>query len=56
LHYAAGIGNKDLAELLLSKGADVNAVNNKGVTPLAVAIQNGHDAVILFLRAHGGKE
>jgi ankyrin repeat protein len=34
LHFAAGYGYKAVAELLLAKGADVNAKGNGGQTPL----------------------
>jgi len=34
LHYAALRGHKDVVELLLAKGANVNATNNFGMTPL----------------------
>jgi len=34
LHDAAGKGHKEVAELLIAKGADVSAKNNRGFTPL----------------------
>ena len=34
LHMAAIGGNKDIAELLIAKGADVNTKDDKGMTPL----------------------
>ena len=34
LHYAASYGYKDMAKLLLAKGADVNAKTARGDTPL----------------------
>jgi ankyrin repeat protein len=34
LYWAASAGHKDIAELLLAKGADVNAKGRKGYTPL----------------------
>jgi len=39
LHFAAGRGNtrKEVVELLIAKGVDVNAKNNRGVTPLHLA-------------------
>ena len=38
LHWAAWWGYKDVAELLLANGADVNAKNTAGDTPLNVAV------------------
>jgi cytohesin len=40
LHHAAGGGNKEVVELLIAKGADVNAKGEDGETPLDLAIQH----------------
>ncbi len=37
LHMTAAVGRKDVAELLIEKGADVNAKDYKGYTPLSLA-------------------
>ena len=51
LHDAAPWGDKDVGELLLGKGADVNATNMAGVTPLHMAAMMGHtDLADLLLR------
>ncbi len=34
LHFAAGNGHKEIAELLIAKGADVNAKDDIDYTPL----------------------
>jgi hypothetical protein len=52
LHYAA---TKEIAELLIAEGADVNAKDNNGVTPLTNATNNGYTELGNLLRKHGGK-
>ena len=55
---SAGIsnGHKETAELLIAKGADVNARNDRGWTPLDFALNmNNSGAIADFLRKHGGK-
>jgi ankyrin repeat protein len=47
----ADIGHNGIAELLIAKGADVNAVGDLGRTPLDYA--DGETADLL--RKHGGK-
>ena len=51
LHYAAVEAHKEITELLIAKGADVNANDIDGGTPLDYA--NG--VVANLLRKHGGK-
>jgi ankyrin repeat protein len=41
LHDAAWTGNKEIAELLIAKGADVNAKDKSGDTPLLYAMSGG---------------
>ena len=55
MHYAAGYGQKEIAELLIAKGADVNAKDNSGRTPLDLAIQYNKPETADLLRQHGGK-
>jgi ankyrin repeat protein len=52
LHAAAYEGHKDVAELLLAKGADVNAKNIIGQTPLDLAAGNDHKDIMDLLMAH----
>jgi hypothetical protein len=42
LHAAAENGHAEMIQLLLSKGADVNARTASGYTPLHLAAKNGH--------------
>jgi ankyrin repeat protein len=43
-----------LAELLINKGADLNAKNKDGRTPLAHAIRIGNAAVAEVIRRYAG--
>ncbi|HIG23126.1 ankyrin repeat domain-containing protein, partial [Henriciella sp.] len=52
LHIAAQFGHTEIAELLIAKGADVNADNAKE-TPLHRAATNGHYAIAELLIAAG---
>jgi hypothetical protein len=52
LMYAAYEGRADMVELLLSKGAEVNALSPNLSTPLMLAARNGRmEAVRLLLKA-----
>jgi len=53
LHRAAQLGHKDVAELLLAKGANVNDRANTGDTPLHAAALNSHMDVAELLLAKG---
>ena len=60
LRWAAWGGHKEIVELLIAKGADVNAKEKYGGTPLDAAIQSrkfpkGHPEVAELLRKHGAK-
>ena len=53
MHEAAWNGHKEVAELLIAKGADVNAKDWRGRTPLDFAKRQPEIADLL--RKHGGK-
>jgi|TARA_B110000240_G_C13130472_1_gene296599 ankyrin repeat protein len=55
LHYAARDEHMEIAELLISKGADVNGKSDGGNTPLDGAIVNKHTEIAGLLRKHSGK-
>lgn len=52
LHWATYHDDPELADLLVSAGANVNVANRYGVTPLSLACTNGNAAVVdLLLKA-----
>ena len=55
MHKAAAFGQKEVVELLIAKGADVNAKNDDGVTPLVTAIMHKQTEITDLLRKHGAK-
>jgi len=55
LHEAAWENHKEIVELLIAEGADVNAKGDFGRTPLELAIQWKQTEIADLLRKHGGK-
>lgn len=53
LHSAVAGGHESIAAMLVDAGADVNAVQDGGFTPLMGAAQNGLDDTVALLLAHG---
>jgi cytohesin len=53
LHFAADGGHKEIAELLITKGVDVNAKNEWGGTPLHYAAYWGSKEIAELLLAEG---
>ena len=45
----------DVMKALIGKGADVNAANDAGMTPLHYAAQRGSDRIIEFLASQGAR-
>ena len=56
LHSAAAMGRTEIVVYLMDKGADVNAVNLYGDSPLERASANHQQQVIQFLSAKGAKD
>ena len=55
LHYAAGMGHKELVELIMGKGGDINARTDEGVTPLYLAAKFDRAAVAKVLVDQGAE-
>jgi hypothetical protein len=56
LHLAARGGHRDVAEFLISKGADINMTyNDPGWTPIQYAASSGQSDMIVFLVQKGAK-
>ena len=52
LNFAAYNGHKEIVELLINNGADVNVVDEDGEAPLDFTVNK---EIISLLRKHGGK-
>ena len=55
LHESASWGQKGNIELLIANGANVNAKDEAGKTPLDKAIYKERTEITDLLRKHGGK-
>ncbi|ELR14795.1 Ankyrin repeatcontaining protein [Acanthamoeba castellanii str. Neff] len=52
LHHAADFGHAEVLQMLIAKGADVNAQDAFGITPLLAAVYEGHtEAVQVLVKA-----
>ena len=55
MHVATANGHKEVGELVIAKGADVNVKDNDGETPLDSTIRRKQAEIADLLRKHGGK-
>jgi len=55
LHVAAVAGDLETVEALVSAGADINLVNDKGDTPYRLAHKERNNDVSSYLKSIGGK-
>uniref|UniRef100_A0A0G4G8T1 Uncharacterized protein n=1 Tax=Chromera velia CCMP2878 TaxID=1169474 RepID=A0A0G4G8T1_9ALVE len=53
LHIACREGKPEIAEFLVSSGAEPDAATDRGVTPLYYAAQEGQVELVRFLLSHG---
>ena len=53
LHWAASTGKKELCEMLLARGANINAVEAKEKTALHLAVTHGRDDMVELLIKYG---
>eukprot|EP00211_Chloroparvula_japonica_P013604 CAMPEP_0119131818 /NCGR_PEP_ID=MMETSP1310-20130426/10651_1 /TAXON_ID=464262 /ORGANISM="Genus nov. species nov., Strain RCC2339" /LENGTH=125 /DNA_ID=CAMNT_0007122413 /DNA_START=81 /DNA_END=458 /DNA_ORIENTATION=+ len=49
MHWAADFGHVDVLKYLHSKGADPNAKDGFGITPLLAAVYESHEDAVKFL-------
>merc|ERR1711936_409182 len=56
LHNATACGRTEVARLLIKRGADVNAKDYKGCTPLRLARRYGQEEIEMMLEAKDAKD
>jgi uncharacterized protein len=49
LHYAVFAGHQDVAQTLIARGADINALSTNGSSPLMMASREGHEKIAKLL-------
>jgi len=55
VHAAAQAGSASVLRYLISKGADINALDREGDSPLELAVSSGHSEAAGILQGHGAK-
>jgi len=56
LHDAVACGRQEIAKILIERGANINELDYKNVTPLKLAIRYGQEEIEAMLRSKGAKE
>merc|ERR1712038_471873 len=56
LHDAVCCGREEIVKILVEKGANVNELDYKNMTPLKLAIRYGQEDIEVLLRAKGAME
>lgn len=56
LGFLTGAPNYEMMRLLIDRGAELEALDNRGRTPLEIAILRGDDEAMRLLRAAGARE
>jgi len=56
LHLAAEEGHIEAVKLLVDSGADINATDRWGGTPLQGSLKHNHTQIAKFLKKHGARE
>ena len=51
--FACNAGRLACANMLIDKGANVNAIDKDGSTPLMFCAQHGHNDIVKLLLGHG---
>jgi ankyrin repeat protein len=53
MHLSAGNGYPEIVGLLLERGADIHAMNDRGETPYQVSLRSGYREIADLLRKNG---
>ncbi len=56
LIWAVWVGHAEIVELLISKGANPNLINNEGKTVLTIATEENYSEIVELLKIAGAVE